>query len=325
MKIYKSMMSAALLACFLCFWGMSAISRKELPLRIQTEEVLSIGSLDDDILFQWVGIDTDDQSNIYVTDSMDHSLKKFSPSGELVAQAGRKGQGPGEFEAPRQLVHFRGRLYVTDQAFAGLKVFDEDLRFVNSLRLEFPVSDIQESPDGRVAVFSFLMGRISELCFLTQNGVVDNRLKLGRERTNVLMDSADFAFDRSGNIYVVNSFRDLIRKLNSDGREIWSKSLFNIKNIKKMKVERWIVPTEIIYKDCAVDSRGWLYILGGHRAENRARDIYVLDHKGKWLSTFTLPDTSHCIHLDGEDFLYARANDGLTLKKYRLRHEWRKK
>ena len=320
--MFKAILSAGLLVFHLCPMGLSAVNRKELPLKIQVEEVLSIGSLDEETLFQWVGIDTDEHFNIYLTDSMDHSLKKFSPAGALLSKSGRRGQGPGEFGAPRQLICLQGRLYVTDQTFSGLKVFDEDLRFLESLRLEFPVADIQKSADGRMAVLAFLMGKPSELCFLSQDGGVEDRLRLGREKTDVLMDSADFAFDPSGHIFVVNSFRDLIRKLDPEGREIWSKSLLNIKSIKKKRIKRWLVPTEMIYMDCALDSRGWLYILGGHRTANRARDIYVLDPEGEWLSMFTLPDTTHCIHLDKKDFLYARANEGLTLKKYRLSYEW---
>ena len=76
--MFKAILSAGLLVFHLCPMGLSAVNRKELPLKIQVEEVLSIGSLDEETLFQWVGIDTDEHFNIYLTDSMDHSLKKFS-------------------------------------------------------------------------------------------------------------------------------------------------------------------------------------------------------------------------------------------------------
>ena len=42
-------------------------------------------------------IATDSKGNIYVTDMMDYSVKKFSNKGKLIKKAGRKGQGPGEF------------------------------------------------------------------------------------------------------------------------------------------------------------------------------------------------------------------------------------
>jgi len=43
--------------------------------KISLEEVLSIGSLEDDALFQWVGVISDSDNYIHVTDNMDYSLK----------------------------------------------------------------------------------------------------------------------------------------------------------------------------------------------------------------------------------------------------------
>jgi hypothetical protein len=322
--LMRSIALAGLMGGLFCCQTVAPDSDRDKALTVQVEEVLSIGSLDDDVLFQWVGISTDRRSNIYVTDSLDYSVKKFDRSGRLIARAGGKGQGPGEFQAPRQLVYDDGFLYVTDQASLGLQVFDEELRFIKSIPLDFPVTDIQVTPGGRIAVIAFYMSRASELCFLSSGGVVENRIPLGRKKGNVLMDSADFIIDGSGNICLAFSFRDMIQKLKAGGEKLWDRSLFHIKSIKKTQIKQWVVPTEVIYMDCAVDKRGWLYVLGGYRAENRARDIYVLDQKGDWLTTFTLPDTTHCIHLDSQGFLYARANEGITLKKYRLRHEWKR-
>ncbi|MEA3421137.1 MAG: hypothetical protein U9Q97_05610, partial [Acidobacteriota bacterium] len=48
------------------------------------------------------------------------------------------------------------------------------------------------------------------------------------------------------------------------------------------------------------------------------RDVYVLDPEGKQKAVLTLPEGSHCIYIDGSDFLYSRAGDGITLKKYRI-------
>ena len=44
--------------------------------QVELEEVLSIGSIDDDAIFMWSGVAADDDGNIYVTDMMDYSLKK---------------------------------------------------------------------------------------------------------------------------------------------------------------------------------------------------------------------------------------------------------
>jgi len=59
-------------------------------------------------------------------------------------------------------------------------------------------------------------------------------------------------------------------------------------------------------------------VLGGGLSKNKGRDVYVLNQEGEYLTTFTLPEDSHLIYFDSRDNLYARANSGVTLKKFKL-------
>ena len=93
-------------------------------LRVSLDEILSIGTLDDDRLFMWVGISVDENGFIYVSDGMDYSIKKFDTSGNLIKKTGRKGQGPGEFLSPRSLDLSDRSLYILDQNIPGINVFD---------------------------------------------------------------------------------------------------------------------------------------------------------------------------------------------------------
>ena len=111
------------------------LAGKELR-KVSLEEVLSIGELDDDTLFQWAGVAVGSRGNIYVTDAMDYSLKKFDPQGNFIKKAGRKGQGPGEFLAPRLLDCSENYIYATDQNFRGLKVFDRELNFIRHIMIK---------------------------------------------------------------------------------------------------------------------------------------------------------------------------------------------
>ena len=82
----------------------------------------------------------------------------------------------------------------------------------------------------------------------------------------------------------------------------------------------FIVPQEIIFKDVVLDKKGNLFVLGGDFSENNSRDVYVISSEGKHLTTFTLPEASHCLYLDGDNFLYSRGGEGITLKKYRIHY-----
>jgi hypothetical protein len=287
--------------------------------KITLDEVLSVGSLDDDTLFQWVGVAVDPDGQIYVSDAMDYSLKKFDADGQLLQKAGRKGQGPGEFLAPRLLVRSENHLLVTDQSLKGIQVFDHSLRFVHRIPIKIPIGDVQVLSDDRIAAVALMLNQSGCIHIYDHGGQILKQIHYTEEKKSSMMDWVEIDFDSASNLYVVYNFQDRIEKFNADGERIWSQSLLNIKRIRTKKVGPWEVPDKIIFKDVVLDSENRMYILGGGHSKNPSRDVYVLDPDGELLTTFTLPESSHCIYLDSNNFLYSRANDGITLKKYRIR------
>ncbi len=49
-------------------------------------------------------IDDDPPGNIYVSDQKWHAVFKFSPKGSFIGKIGRKGEGPGDFTDPTDLI-----------------------------------------------------------------------------------------------------------------------------------------------------------------------------------------------------------------------------
>ena len=288
------------------------------PEQIVLEEVLTIGSFDDDSLFQWVGVVADSAGNIYVTDAMDYSLKKFDAAGSLVAKTGRRGQGPGEFTAPRLLDCSEQFLFVTEQYQPVIKVFDKELRYRFHIPLEGPVGDMKALGDGLVAVVVLSAKSECLLEFYDREGNIVKKIHFSDRPPRMLMDMVSFDLDVQGNLYLVYNFADRIVKFDDSGKKVWSKNLLGIKQVQREKISSHVVPTEIVYKDVALDRSGNLYVLGGKFSTNRSRDVYVLDPQGELIATLTLPDSSHCIYIDEENFLYSRANEGITLKKYKM-------
>ncbi|UCE40704.1 MAG: 6-bladed beta-propeller [Candidatus Aminicenantes bacterium] len=288
------------------------------PKRIFLEEVLTIGSFEDDSLFQWVGVVADDEENIYVTDAMDYSLKKFDAAGRFVAKSGRRGQGPGEFTAPRLLDCSEQFLFVTEQYQPVIKVFDKKLQYQYHIPLEGPAGDMKALRGGLLAVVVLSAKSESQLKFYDREGKIVKELHFQERPSLMLMDMVSFDLDGQGNIYLVYNFMDRIEKFDGSGKKIWSKNLLGLKQVKREKISSYMVPTEIVFKDVALDQSGNLYVLGGKFSQNRSRDVYVLSPEGILLSTLTLPETSHCIYIDRENYLYSRANEGITLKKFRM-------
>ena len=67
----------------------------------------------------------DASGNLYVSDTGNFRVQKFSPEGELLALFGKPGTTPGSLAWPKGVaVDGHGRLYVADSRFANVQVFD---------------------------------------------------------------------------------------------------------------------------------------------------------------------------------------------------------
>lgn len=288
------------------------------------EEVLSVGSLESDVIYMWAGITTDSQGTIYVTDAMDYSIKKFNQEGVFMGKVGRKGKGPKEFLAPRDIRYFKEHLYVTDQYIPGIKVFDGNLKYQSHIPLKFPVWDFEILSEEKIFISSPIMSRPERLILVDSQGEMDREMEWSGEFDEYWERFLKFETDDQGSVYVIFTFQDKIKKYNKDRDLIWTKSLFGQRRVKRERTKnsKWghqEVPLETVYKDIALDTQGRVYILGGDFSKHSGRIVYVLDEEGNRLTQFLLPESSHCIHIDDHNFLYSRGEEGTSVKKYSMK------
>ncbi|MBN1829611.1 MAG: 6-bladed beta-propeller, partial [Deltaproteobacteria bacterium] len=83
----------------------------------------------------YIGLNTDGEGNFYITDMDRSRILKYDPAGKFQATIGKKGQGPGEFQAP-SVVRFdaKGRLYITDMISRRIMFFEPSGRFLEQIR-----------------------------------------------------------------------------------------------------------------------------------------------------------------------------------------------
>jgi outer membrane protein assembly factor BamB len=77
----------------------------------------------------------DGLGNIYAAGRFNNAVFKFGPNGKYITRFGGKGNQPGQFSALFSIaVDGQGRVYVGDSN--GIQVFDENGRYLDTLKLE---------------------------------------------------------------------------------------------------------------------------------------------------------------------------------------------
>ena len=93
----------ALLVALLSAISASMLAIPESSVAIKLGQPLEIGRAS--LLFGSIAsICEDDAANFYVLDRLERTVFKFAPDGRLLMKFGRKGQGPGDFQSPGQIV-----------------------------------------------------------------------------------------------------------------------------------------------------------------------------------------------------------------------------
>lgn len=290
------------------------------------KENLSIGEIDDSLLYQWAGVATDDKGNIFLTDLKDYSIKKFSREGQLLKRCGGKGQGPGEFNSPALIRCSNDRLYISEIYKTGIQIFNENLEYLSTISINHPIHCFEIIPSQEIAVSGPKLdasGNYSSIYFYDLSGSEVKRINYGTKEKIPMLNMIEFQLDEEINIYIAYLWIDKIKKLDKNGVLIFEKRLFGLKKpfLKESKNNQFgKFPEKVIYKGINLDIHRNIFILGGHVSENPSRDIYILDNMGELIATITLEEPSHTIYIDKRNFLYTSVDQGITLKKYSIEY-----
>lgn len=299
-------------------------------LSVYIEEVLAIGEKFEDLIYQRPGVTTDNEGNIYISDLENNSIKKYNKNGELIKESVQKGEESEEFRGPSLIKYYNGKLYVSEVYKPGIQVLDRNLEFEFKIPIRFTMTDLNIISRDQIAVsaliYDWFEGNfVSCIYIYDSKGEEKEKIIYSRDRNFTMMNMINFVVDRRYNFFIAYTWKDKIGRYNKDGKLLWTKSLLDNKKVKT-RIEKGSKPTfgeypvEAVYKSIALDTRGNLFVLGGHLSENSCRDVYVLSKSGQHLTTFTLPETSHVIYIDRKNFLYSRSDKGMTLRKYALKY-----
>jgi hypothetical protein len=318
-------------AAILSFSLLALLPAQEQLVRIVLDETLVINNIEGEAIYQKVGITSDNEENIYLTELKGDSIKKFNKIGQLVEWTGRSGQGQEEFNQPGLIKYFNDRLYVTESYRPGIKVFDKDLKLKSKIPLRFTVTDLNFFSDNQIAISTLVRDRSEEgnfnFCIYIYDSEGNEKEKIVYETSKgfTMMNMVNFSIDRNNNFFVAYCWKDKIEKLDRNGNLLWTISFLGnrevrTKKIKGTKITLSEYPLETVYRAVALDTYGNLFVLGGDLSENKNRDVYVLTSEGRRLLTFILPESSRTIYIDSKNNLYSRSENGLTVRRYVLNY-----
>ena len=106
--------------------------------QIQFTEKMRIGSEErkEELFFKIIDAKADANGNIFILDSHNNCIRKFSRSLKFMNEAGKQGQGPGEMNSPLGLaIDQSGNVYVNDYGNMRINVYDNNLRYFNTIKL----------------------------------------------------------------------------------------------------------------------------------------------------------------------------------------------
>ncbi len=174
------------------------------------------------------------EGNIFVTDTGNHRIQKFTSEGEFITMWGSKGSGDGQFYFPRGIaVDPDQYIYVTDSN-CYIQKFTSDGKFVakwevhcNQLTtLSHSLEDITIDPSGYIYVVYSISGGVSYpgcptrsyIYKLDKSGKFITRWGEKGAIDKLFEEEVGIAISRDGNIFVSDPDNSCIYKFNSSGK-----------------------------------------------------------------------------------------------------------
>lgn len=182
----------------------------------------SLGTGNDQFKFHNdVAVDT--AGNIYVADTGNHRVQKFTCNGESLTRWGSQGSGNGQFQSPYGIAaDAAGNVYVADRDNHRIQKFDSNGQFIASWgtrgpekgQLNYP-HDVATDAAGNVYVADTNNNRIQKF---TGEGLP--LVMWGSRGTNTgqFMSPHCVAVDAAGNVYVTDYNNHRIQKFTGDGQ-----------------------------------------------------------------------------------------------------------
>ncbi|MFC1564936.1 NHL repeat-containing protein [candidate division KSB1 bacterium] len=185
-------------------------------------------------LYRPMDVAVDSKGDIYILDSGNFRVQKFTSDGEFILSFGNKGQGPGELSAPFGMdTDENDNIYIADYTNQVIHVFDMNGNFVRGIKPGkglMPKSLLFIDPEKIILNSQGLSDpeklESEKLVKIINNsgeitGEFGERKQFEDEMLQFIGNEVFFALDGDNNIYISYMMQNRIEKYNSEGNMIW--------------------------------------------------------------------------------------------------------
>ncbi len=168
------------------------------------------------------GVAADSSGNLFVTDTSNHRVQKFSASGRFLSAFGSFGSDPGQMNGPAGIaIDGNDSLYVCDRGNNRVQKFSPGGEFLlqwgsagsGTGQFNWPAGIAVQS-SGRIAVADWGNHRIQ---VFTPDGVFVRSWGSNGIGNGEFANPQGVAVDRDGNVFVTELFNDRVQKFDSEG------------------------------------------------------------------------------------------------------------
>jgi len=173
------------------------------------------------------GIASDTDGNIYVADTLNHRVQKFSPTGLYITQWGGLGTTAGRFNKPTDIaVDSLNNVYVVDKTNLRIQKFSPDGGFITMWGPQFDenngfsknINGIGVNPsNNNIYVVDTGNNRIVRF---SADGVYLGKFGKPGTAPGTFRSPHDIAIDNNNNVYVTDTLNNRIQKLTITGNYI---------------------------------------------------------------------------------------------------------
>jgi DNA-binding beta-propeller fold protein YncE len=153
------------------------------------------------------GVTFDTGGYIYVVDSGNARVQKFSPDGKFILAFGKSGAYEGDLASPTGCAIDGGDVYVTDSGNKRIAVFDDSGNFKENIQIEGLVNPKGITISGSQLVIA---DEKNGICFYDRAEKTVSWFKTWKDESESFSRTYDMAFDRDGFLYALDHGRQSV-------------------------------------------------------------------------------------------------------------------